>query len=94
MRSLNGGVHNNSVTWESVGNEILLSALEVVDGSDGNADKDNECGDGEGPGGDEGDGFAVEVVADVGVALVVLSAVAASDLADGLALEHGVIADH
>ena len=72
----------------------MPSALEVIDGGDGNADKDNESGDGKSPSGDEGDGFAVEVVADVGVALVVLSAVASSDLADGLALEHGVVADH
>ena len=94
MRSLNRGVHDDSVPWESVGNKILPSALEVVDGGDGNADKNNESGDGEGPSGDERDGFAVEVVADVGVALVVLSAVAASNLADGLALEHRVVTDH
>jgi len=55
--------------------------------------EDDEGADSEGPSRDEGDGLAVEVVANVGVALGVLDAVAAADLALRLALVFSMVAN-
>lgn len=78
--------------WDSIGNEVLLSAFEVPHEAEEGGNNYYEGRDGEGPCWGETNGLAVEFVANVRVAHTIFSAETSSNFARGLTLVFSEIA--